>query len=316
MGRRRSGRDVHGILLLDKAQGVSSNKALQQVKALFNARKAGHTGTLDPLATGMLPVCLGEGTKISAYLLDSDKEYLAGARFGVTTDTADRDGSVLMKRDLPDGFDEKHLLQSMQVFKGEILQTPPMYSALKHQGKRLYELAREGKEVERKARKVSINELELVNLESDLATIRVRCSKGTYIRTLVEDIGEHLGCGAHIDSLRRLSVCPFDNTPLLTLEQLQGHMVPGAEPTILDRFLLPIDSAINHLRAISLGAESARDFQHGRPAHADPAQATVEGAPITSVNDLLRLYDPAGQFLGIGVLGDEGRILPKRVLNL
>lgn len=309
MSRRKRGRVVHGILLLDKPTGITSNRALQQVKHLFDAQKAGHTGTLDPLATGMLPLCFGEATKMSGYLLDADKEYLAGARFGVTTDTADSEGNVLQTRALPKNFGADALREVMQGFTGPIQQVPPMYSALKHNGKRLHELARSGETVERKPRDVVIALLELLTLENDLAMFRVRCSKGTYIRTLVEDIGEAIGCGAHIISLRRTEVSPFASCKMHLWDELEALAEPESMQA-LDQCLLPIDRAINHLPIVTLDAPGKSYFQQGRSVGC-PSIAGLESG------SLLRAYGPAGDFLGLATSLEGGaEISPKKVLNL
>lgn len=309
MSRRKRGRDVHGILLLDKPGGVTSNRILQQIKRLYDANKAGHTGTLDPLATGMLPICFGEATKMSGFLLDADKEYLAGARFGVTTDTADREGEVLITRALPDAFGEALLCQAMESFNGLIEQVPPMYSALKHNGQRLHELARAGQVVERKARQVSISELSLISLHGDLAMLRVRCSKGTYIRTLVEDIGETLGCGAHIESLRRTEVSPFGGCNMQPMDELMT-LAEDDQQAGLDRCLLPIDRAINHLPVITTNESGKSHFKQGRQVANPTVQSLSDG-------ELIRVYGPADDFLGLGSLAEAGaKISPKKVLNL
>ena len=222
MGRRRArGRDVTGILLLDKPSGITSNAALQQVKHLYFARKAGHTGSLDPLASGILPICMGEATKVSAFLLDADKRYQVRCRLGIRTTTADAEGEVLEER--PIGTYSGDQLEAVfDGFRGRIEQIPPMYSALKHKGERLYKLARQGVEVEREPRPVNIYELTLAGQGDDWIDIDVHCSKGTYIRTLAEDIGEKLGCGAHVAALRRSAVGPYGSDQLITLEQLEA----------------------------------------------------------------------------------------------
>ena len=218
--RRRKGRAINGVLLLDKPAGITSNKALQEVKHLFRAAKAGHTGSLDPLATGMLPICLGEATKISAFLLDADKRYRVSCRLGTTTTTADADGEILQIRDCSH-ITLKQIEKRVPDFSGTISQIPPMYSAVKHEGQRLYALAREGIEVERKPRTVQIYELLLHSLNDGVLDLEVACSKGTYIRTLVEDLGEALGCGAHVVQLHRRSVGPLDGD-MLTIDELRA----------------------------------------------------------------------------------------------
>ena len=212
MKRSNKRRDVNGIILLDKAIGLSSNAALQEVKRLFNANKAGHTGSLDPLASGMLPICLGEATKVSAFLLDADKRYRVRCRLGVRTTTADAEGEIIEERPI-DGIDVARITAVLPRFTGQIEQIPPMYSALKHQGQRLYALARQGIEVDRQPRTLFIHELSLLGLENGECTLDVHCSKGTYVRTLAEDIGAALGCGAHVSALRRTGLGPYQARP-------------------------------------------------------------------------------------------------------
>ena len=221
MPRRRRGLPVNGVVLLDKPKGLSSNHALQRVRRLFDAQKAGHTGTLDPMATGLLPICLGEATKFSAHLLEADKMYRTRVELGVITDTGDAEGTVLERREVPN-LAVEDIESVLTRFRGEIDQVPPMYSALKHQGKKLYELAREGKQVERAARRVSVYDARLLSFEGTAFELEVSCSKGTYIRTLAEDIGHALGCGAHISQLRRLKTGPFDGDAMWTLEALEA----------------------------------------------------------------------------------------------
>jgi tRNA pseudouridine55 synthase len=219
-------RTVNGILLLDKPAGLTSNAALQAVKRLYRARKAGHTGSLDPLATGLLPICFGEATKISGFLLDADKHYRVQCRLGVRTNTGDAEGEVLEQRPV-EGITEAALRKVIEGFIGDIEQIPPMYSALKHKGERLYNLARQGVEVEREARTVTIHALELLDFGGDTAELRVHCSKGTYVRTLVEDIGALLGCGAHVSGLRRLGVGPFDGSVMHDMDALEALASEG-----------------------------------------------------------------------------------------
>jgi tRNA pseudouridine55 synthase len=217
MGRRRStGRKVNGILLLDKPLGITSNDALQRVKHLFRARKAGHTGSLDPLATGLLPICLGEATKISAFLLDADKRYRVKVKLGVTTTTADAEGEVLEEKPIT-GVDQARIEAALESFRGEIDQLPPMYSAIKHKGERLYNLARQGIEVEREPRRITIHSLVLLDWQAPEFSLDVHCSKGTYVRTLAEDIGNVLGCGAHVTALHRSGVGPFGDAQMVSM---------------------------------------------------------------------------------------------------
>ena len=247
---RRRGRDVHGVLLLDKPQGASSNDVLQKVKRLYNANRAGHTGALDPLATGMLPICLGEATKFSQYLLDSDKRYRVIARLGQRTDTSDADGQVVEERPLT--FSPELLAAALDGFRGETQQVPSMYSALKYQGKKLYEYARQGIEVPRESRPITVYELLFIRHEGTELELEIHCSKGTYIRTIIDDLGEKLGCGAHVIFLRRLAVSKYPVERMVTLEQLQALVeqanaqdIPAAQ--LLDPLLMPMDSPASEI---------------------------------------------------------------------
>lgn len=242
---RRRGRDVHGVLLLDKPQGVSSNDVLQKVKRIFNANRAGHTGALDPLATGMLPICLGEATKFSQYLLDSDKRYRVIARLGERTDTSDADGNIVQTR--PVSFSQADLDSALESFRGETLQVPSMFSALKHQGRPLYEYARQGIEIAREPRPITVYELQFIRWQDNELELEIHCSKGTYIRTIIDDLGEKLGCGAHVIMLRRVQVARYPYERMVTLEQLNTLLTQATEAGIpletqLDPLLLPMDS--------------------------------------------------------------------------
>jgi tRNA pseudouridine55 synthase len=306
MGRHRRQqnlRRVNGILLLDKPPGLTSNAALQVVKKMFAARKAGHTGSLDPLATGLLPICFGEATKISGFLLDADKDYRVTCKFGERTSTGDAEGEVVEQRPL-DGLSEKQLCKAMENFVGEIEQIPPMYSALKHKGERLYKLARQGVEVEREARQVTIFELELLGFNSPLADIRVRCSKGTYVRTLVEDIGELLGCGAHVAGLRRVGLGPFDNPRMLDIETLEAVAADGHYA--LDQLLLPLESGLAQWPDVRLTGDAAFYLRQGQP-------VLVPRAPTTG---WVRLYEGDSRFLGMGEILDDGRVAPRRLMSI
>ena len=301
--RRRKGRPVNGVLLLDKPADITSNKALQVVKNLFHAAKAGHTGSLDPLATGMLPICLGEATKISAFLLDADKRYRVSCQLGVTTTTADADGEVVKTRDCTHiTMRDAEKLKSR--FSGVISQIPPMYSAVKHQGQRLYALAREGIEVERKPRTVQIHELVFHSLADCVLDLEIACSKGTYIRTLVEDLGEALGCGAHVVQLRRLSVGPFDGG-MVTIDELReaANADEGGFAAI-DRYLQPIDSGIAHWPDVHLGPDAAFYMRQGQP-------VLVPHAPAEG---WVRIYDQS-RFLGVGEIQDDGKVAPRRMIQ-
>lgn len=300
--RKQKGRAVNGVLLLDKPAGISSNRALQQVKHLYRAAKAGHTGSLDPLATGMLPLCFGEATKISAFLLDADKRYRMSCLLGVTTDTGDADGTVLQSRECNATLAEVEKL--LPEFTGAVEQIPPMYSALKHQGQRLYKLAREGIEVERQPRTVQIYELKLHSFEHDVLDIEVACSKGTYVRTLAEDIGERLGCGAHVVELRRLSVGPYRGD-MVTMTQLQAL---ANDPTLglaaLDALLLPIESGVADWPDVRLEADAAFYMRQGQ-------SILVPHAPT---HGWVRIYGQE-RFLGVGEIQDDGRVAPRRLIQ-
>jgi len=296
------GRRVNGILLLDKPVGITSNAALQEVKRLFFAAKAGHTGNLDPLASGMLPICLGEATKLSAYLLDADKVYTGTCKLGVRTSSADAEGEIIETREVPE-LSEAQVLEVLARFSGEIEQIPPMHSAIKQNGQPLYKLARQGIEVERKPRQVTIHELKLLRLEGDEIEIYVHCSKGTYIRTLVEDIGEALGCGAHLSQLRRTQVGPFHEEGMVSLDALREEAEEG--PESLDRHLLPLDHALGDYPEVTLTESSLFYVRQGQAVQ-------VPQAPTTG---WVRLFDSAGGFVGVGAVLDDGRIAPKRLIN-
>jgi tRNA pseudouridine55 synthase len=282
------------VLLLDKAGGMTSNSALQSARRLFSAAKAGHTGTLDPMATGLLPLCFGEATKFSADLLDADKTYEADILFGATTDTGDSDGTILQRR--PVAFGRQDLEAALLRFRGRISQIPPMYSALKRDGQPLYRLARQGIEVERKAREVTINELELLDFSDDRCSLRVSCSKGTYIRTLAEDIGEVLACGAHLTALRRVAVGSLNVADALTLDDLNA-LSEEERP----RFLRPPDALLQTLPAVHLNEQEALRFCHGNPVDvaAEPGKC--------------RVYS-GDRLLGLGEADASGKVKPRRLV--
>ena len=265
MSKRKSGRHIHGIVLLDKRLGISSNRALQEVRRLFNANKAGHTGSLDPLATGLLPLCFGEATKVSALMLNDNKRYLVTVHLGVITDTGDAEGNVIETKPVPVLSNEK-IKACLQSFTGEIDQIPPMYSALKINGKKLYELAREGKTIERKARRINIFELKLLppclaeTDKPDELMLEVFCSKGTYIRSLVEDIGQALGCGATVKSLRRLEAGQFSVDHAMTIEQLTAMSEQE-----LFQCLISADKPLEALPSVHLSEEQAIAIKYGQP---------------------------------------------------
>lgn len=299
---KRIRRSVSGIILLDKPRGFTSNAALQKVRWLLNAEKAGHTGSLDPLATGVLPLCFGEATKFSQYLLDADKGYETVAQLGVTTTTADAEGEVLERKQV--SVSEALIEALMPQFRGDQQQVPPMYSALKRDGQPLYKLARAGEVVEREPRSVSITRLDLMSLDNDKARFAVSCSKGTYIRTLVEDIGRELGCGAHVAELRRTQAGPFDLSQTVSLEELEkAHGEGGAEA--VDAFLKPVDSGLEHWPLLQLSEHSAFYWLHGQPVR----------APEAPKFGMLRVQDHNGRFIGIGEVSEDGRVAPRRLIR-
>ena len=301
---RKKGRDVHGVFLLDKPQGVSSNDIMQKVKRLFKANKAGHTGALDPLATGMLPICLGEATKFSQFLLDSDKRYVVTAKLGERTDTSDAEGQVVQSREV--NVAEADILAALSAFRGEILQVPTMFSALKHNGKPLYEYARAGITVEREARPITIFELKFIDYQAPFLTLEVHCSKGTYIRTLVDDLGEALGCGAHVTMLRRLAVADYPIEEMMPIEDL-ALLVESFPSSELDRLLLPMDTAVASLPQLNLTTEQTKAVGFGQRVKFENTQA---------LNGLVRLFSENGQFLGIAEITAGNIIRPNRMVNL
>lgn len=284
-------------MLLDKPLGYSSNQALQKAKGLLQAAKAGHTGTLDPLATGLLPLCFGEATKFAHYLTDADKTYVATLKLGITTNTGDAEGEVLTK--FPVNVSSTQFEQACLKFIGEISQIPPMYSALKHEGKALYEYARAGVEIERQPRVIAIRSIAVNIFAQDIATITVTCSKGTYIRTLAEDIGNLLGCGAHLIGLRRIATANYQIAQTITLEQFEAM----SETQRLDA-LMPPDSAVLDFPSMILDTDSTFYLQQG--------QAIWQGGKIPK--GLIRLYSDSQVFLGLGEQQSDGKIAPKRLI--
>jgi tRNA pseudouridine55 synthase len=305
---RRRGRDIHGVLLLDKSLGLSSNDALQKVNRLYNANRAGHTGALDPLATGMLPLCLGEATKFSRFLLDSDKRYRVIARMGQRTDTSDAEGQIISER--PVTFSAAELENALESFRGETQQIPSMYSALKYQGRKLYEYAREGIEVPRESRSITVYELQFIRWEGNEVELEIHCSKGTYIRTIVDDLGEKLGCGAHVTFLRRLQVATYPFERMVTMEQLHALVAQaeaeGIEPRLLlDPLLLPMDSPCEDFPEVNLLPVVAGYVKQGQPVQAS-------GAPLSG---LVRMTEgEERKFIGVGEIDDQGRVAPKRLV--
>lgn len=294
---------MHGIVVIDKPLGGSSNHALQQVKRLYNANKAGHTGALDPLATGVLPLCLGEATKVSQFLLDSDKAYRARIKLGERTDTADSEGEIIARVEAFE-LSKTAVEEALRQFEGDIEQVPPMYSALKQDGQPLYKLARQGKTVEREARAITVYSIRLtdLDLEAQEVEIEIECSKGTYIRTIADDLGQILGCGGHIIALRRLKAGAFTLDDAVTIETLQAEAeAQGAEA--LDAHLMPIDRAIEDLPKVELSSYTAEFLKHGQAVQV--SQPPADG--------LLRLYEE-GVFIGIGCVDDDGKVAPKRLM--
>ncbi|MEE9304050.1 MAG: tRNA pseudouridine(55) synthase TruB [Thiotrichaceae bacterium] len=295
---RRKGRPISGILLLDKPLGISSNRALQNAKQHYQAQKAGHTGSLDPLATGMLPICFGEATKISSFLLDSDKSYLTTATLGTTTSTGDAEGEILKQKPIP-ALDENLIESVLNKYRGRITQIPPMYSALKHQGKPLYEFARQGIEIERKQREVTIHKLTLLSFTDTTLELEVDCSKGTYIRTLVEDIGHDLGCGAFVSMLHRTEVKPFSNSDMLNWETIEA-----AQDKDLIDLLLPVDAGLTQFPEVTLDEKQTVALLYG--------QAVNIAVPDAGH---IRIYNQDRVFLGMGIPEGDSCLKPKRIMQ-
>ncbi len=300
LAKNKKGREINGVVLLDKSSGISSNRALQQVKRLFFAKKAGHTGALDPLASGILPICLGQATKIAGFLLDDDKRYFARAQLGQTTDTGDSEGKILQTRAIA------HLLETeiravVASFVGKIEQIPPMYSALKRDGQPLYKLARQGITVERKARQILIEKIAYLGYENGVLSLEISCSKGTYIRTLIEDIGNKLGCGAHVITLRRTGFAHLELTQTSKFSTLET--LAGANYQQLDAKILPSEQLLPNLASAFLDSAQSGDIKFGR-------QITH---PQTFSTKTVKLFDQNQQFLGIGVAHSNNIIAPKRL---
>ncbi len=300
--RQKRGRLVDGVLVIDKPHGASSNEAVQRAKRLFAARKVGHTGNLDPLATGVLPLCFGEATKFSRYLLASDKRYWCRIQLGVATDSGDADGKVISET--PGVLLERDEVEAALChFRGPIKQVPSMYSAIKHQGQPLYKLARKGIEVEREARDAMIYSNELTAFDGKHLEIVIRCSKGTYVRSIATDLGERLGCGAHVTALRRLQAGPYREQDLVTFETLEAALPNGS----LDPFLLPVSSAVQEWPEIRVNRHLAYYLQQGQPvlAPGSPSDGWVR----------IAMDEPDSRFLGVGEILDDGRIAPRRLMN-
>ncbi len=308
MARRRKGRPIDGIVLVDKPTGMSSQHVVQRVRGMFAAQKAGHTGALDPLATGMLPVCLGEATKFSQYLLDSDKRYQVVAQLGVRTDTSDADGEVIQTR--PVDVTLEQVEEALDQFRGPIQQIPTMFSALKYQGKPLYEYARKGIEVPRESRPITVYAFDVVSFDGDQLTMDVHCSKGTYVRTLVDDLGELLGCGAHVAALRRTQVATYPFERMRTLEQLQALRDQANDEAAeaglyLDSELLPMESAVASMERIEISQAQLPFIRNG-----NPVQLNLTGRSLS-----VRIHlEQSGEFLGMGELDTTGELAPKRLV--
>ena len=310
MGKRRQkGRGIDGILILDKPAGCTSNEALQKVKYLFYAAKAGHTGSLDPLATGVLPICLGEATKFTQFLLEADKAYFSTFSFGVATETGDADGNVVSRTDAS-LLTAEQVEAALPAFRGEIEQIPSMYSALKHKGQPLYKLARQGIEVERKPRKATIHRFDMLDFrpgEVAEVDVEIHCSKGTYIRTISEDLGKALGVGAHVSKLRRGAAGPFGLDEAVTLEQLEA-LREDKRAEDLDFLLQPLDSAVSDRLAVELPESAAWYFCRGQPVMTPAVYRTAKEG------DIVRIFRDDGDFLGVGEVLDDGRVTPRRLV--
>lgn len=297
--RRKNCIDLDGIVLLDKPQGLTSNQALQQAKNIYRACKAGHTGSLDPIATGLLPLCFGEATKISQFLLNADKRYWAKFQLGVETNTYDADGDVVAEK--PVDCNQRQVERALKSFLGEIDQIPPMFSAVKQGGKPLYKLAREGIEVEREPRRVKFFDIQILGMENDQLELEIHCSKGTYVRALAHDLGQLLGCGAHMSALRRLRVGELDLAHAVTLEALEAETDPEARKA----WLRPTDEALVNLPDVMLTALATHYLLQGQPVSVKHGHSP----------GWVRLYEPDQGFLGMGEVLDDGRVAPKRIMR-
>jgi tRNA pseudouridine55 synthase len=298
--RRRRGEPVDGVLLLDKPRGMTSNEALQRAKRLLNAAKAGHTGSLDPIATGVLPLTFGEATKISQFLLDADKRYWTALRLGVSTRTFDSEGEVTATR--PVKVSRRDIERALEGFRGEIEQLPPMYSAVKREGTPLYELARQGIEVEREPRRVTIREIRLIAFEGERLELEIACTKGTYIRTLAHDLGELLGCGGHVSELRRLAVGNLRAENAVTLERIEALEDVGERRALL----VPAGSVLDFIPDVHLTRLASHYLRQGQS-----VSVSHRHPPAT----WLRLYEEEGRFLGMGQVTEDGLVAPRRLLN-
>jgi tRNA pseudouridine55 synthase len=291
-----------GFLLLDKPFGITSNAALQQVKKILHIKKAGHTGSLDPLATGMLPLCIDKATKFSGYLLDTDKQYEVCAQLGACTTTGDAEGEITARYPIGN-YSDTDILSVLERFSGKIEQMPPMFSAIKKNGRPLYELARQGITIERDMRTVDIYQLNLLDIQTDCLSLFVHCSKGTYIRTLIEDIGNTLGCGAHVKSLRRTAVGKYLPSQMVTLDHLEALMETKDYETI-QSFILPVDSCLAQWPSVTVNSQLLFYLQRGQ-------SVRIKDAPS---NGLVRLYSPSTEFLGLGEIVEDGRVAPRKLV--
>lgn len=298
MARNKKGRDINGIILLDKDIGLSSNAALQKVKRLFFAKKAGHTGALDPLASGILPICLGQATKVAGFLLEDNKRYFVRGKFGQTTDTLDCEGKVINTCSI-EHLNEQKIIETVKSFEGDIEQIPPMYSALKRDGQPLYKLARQGIEVERKARPVSIHKIEYLGYENGVVSLEVSCSKGTYIRSLIADIGEQLGCGAHIIELRRTGFAHINIEQTIKFSDLE--LLASDDYTQLDSHLFKSEDLLPNIHSVSIDEQQSVDIRYGRKIKV-----------ANEANNLVKIFDENALFLGIGKIEDN-YLQPKRL---
>ena len=301
MSRRNpKGRDINGIVLLDKDTGLSSNAALQKVKRLFFAKKAGHTGSLDPLASGILPICLGQATKVAQFLLDDDKRYFVRGKLGENTDTYDCEGVVIKTQPFKQ-LNQDEIMAVALSFKGDILQVPPMYSALKKDGQPLYKLARQGIEIERPARPVTIHDINFISYEQGVMTLDVSCSKGTYIRSLIQDIGDKLGCGAHVIELRRTGFAHLDISETIKFCELEALVTEDYQQ--LDAHISPSENMLPNIQDASLDTQQIIDIKFGR---------AVQSGQLGEQH-MVKLFGPDHEFLGVGELSQDGIIAPKRL---
>ena len=294
---------INGILLLDKPSGITSNKALQITKNIFNAEKAGHTGSLDPIATGLLPICFGQATKVSKYLIESSKTYRVTAKLGIKTTTGDSEGNVLAK-ETPENLQNETIEEVLKLFIGNTKQKPPMFSAIKVNGIRLYKFARKGLTIPRKNRLITVHNICLKNYKEDLLELIIHCGKGTYIRTLIEDIGTQLNTYAHVIGLRRTSIDLLDNQKIITLKELENIK----NNQILNRYLLPLDTALQSLPKICINKEHQSSFSQG--------QKILLPLKDSYKNQNIRVYDHGDQIVGLGCIENDGLLKPTRVFNL